>query len=103
MFVRNVLLDTITFSLLFFLIPQFLNNFSNVRFKMSFVFLLLCIYLILNILLHALILRVNYKKDIAGSHDGHGLLRASYLLKVVNNGAGNTCAGRERSDYQRCL
>ncbi|MFR1722557.1 hypothetical protein [Emergencia timonensis] len=83
MFARNVLLDTITFSLLFFLIPQFLNNFSNVRFKMSFVFLLLCIYLILNILLHALILRVNYKKDIAGSHDGHGLLRASYLLKVV--------------------
>ncbi|WNX88785.1 hypothetical protein RVY71_00615 [Emergencia timonensis] len=83
MFARNVLLDTITFSLLFFLIPQFLNNFSNVQFKMSFVFLLLCIYLILNILLHALILRVNYKKDIAGSHDGHGLLLASYLLKVV--------------------
>ena len=52
---------------------------SNVQFKMSFVFLLLCIYLILNILLHALILRVNYKKDIAGSHDGHGLLLASYL------------------------
>ena len=83
MFARNAFVDTACFSFLFLLLPQLLQPFTNVKFRISFIFLLLCIFLAVNILLNALILRVNYKKDIAGGHDGRGLLKASYLLKVV--------------------
>ncbi len=83
MFVRNSFVDIVGFSLIFLLLPQFLQPFSNVKFRISFIFLLLCIFLAVNVLFNALILRADYKKDIAGGHDGRGLLRASYLLRVV--------------------
>ncbi len=83
LFAKNTFVDTACFSVLFLLLPQLLQPFTNVKFRMSAIFLLLCIFLAANVLLNALILRVDYKKDIAGGHDGRGLLRASYLLKVV--------------------
>lgn len=83
MFVRNAFVDTACFSLLFLLLPQFLQPFTNVKFRISLVLLLFGIFLVVNVLLNALILRADYKKDIAGGHDGRGLLRASYLLKIV--------------------
>lgn len=81
--VKNIMVDTGSFLLLFLLIPRFLYRYSNVYFKLSFIVLLFTIFLSINILLNASILNVKFKKDLAGGNDGQVLLIANYALKVI--------------------
>lgn len=82
-FARNTVIDTGFFLLLFFLISRFLYSFSNVYFKLSFILLLFAVFLTVNALLNATILRVHFKKDLSGGNSGRGLLTANYVLKVA--------------------
>lgn len=82
-FIKNAIVDTVTFFVLFFLISKLLSSFSCVGFKISFVFILFCIFLVLNILINATILFVDFKKDLADGGGGQGILTSSYVLKVI--------------------
>lgn len=82
-FGKNILIDTASFIFLFLLIPRLIYNYSNVYFKMSFIIFLFATFLIINILLNATILHINFKKDIGGGNNGRGLLISSYALKVI--------------------
>ena len=82
-FVKNMIIDTVSFPLLFLLISLLLYRFSNVYFKISFILLLFVMFLAVNTLLNATILCTHFKKDIAGGNSGRGLLTANYVLKVA--------------------
>lgn len=82
-FVRNIVMDTGAFLILFLLIPRLLDSVTNVYFKQSYIDLLFALFLILNILLNAVILHVHFKKDLGEGHSGRGLLSSNYVMKVA--------------------
>lgn len=83
LFLKNIMIDTVSFLLLFLLISRLLYGYSNVYFKLSFITLLFVIFLIINTLLNATILQVHFKKDLAGGNRGQVLLTSNYVLKVT--------------------
>ena len=82
-FIKNVLADTVCTSFLFLLIPRLLSGFTNAWFKNGFVLLLFILFLCLNGLLYAGILRVRFKRDLADGNRAEGLLAANYSLKII--------------------
>ena len=81
MFFKNVVFDICSSLLSILLLPFLLGGFSNTHFKYSFIMLLFSFFLILNTAINAMILRVNFKKDLAGGSDGKSLLSVTYALK----------------------
>lgn len=81
-FLRSITADTIVYCLIFFAGAGFLQYFSYVLFRFSFVAKLFAVFLLINALLTTLILHVDFKKDLS-SAGRRGLLAASYGIKAA--------------------
>lgn len=82
-FSKNALVDIGILASAFLSVPFILSTLSNVLFKMQALALAFLVLIIANTLINAVVLRVNFKKDIATRRSGGGLLTASYILKTI--------------------
>jgi len=84
-FGKNALADIGILVSAFLSVPFILSPLSNsnVLFKIQALALAFLVFMIANTLINAVILRVNFKKDIAARRSGGGLLTANYILKTM--------------------
>ena len=82
-FGKNALGDIGILVSAFLSVPFLLSTLSNVYFKIEVLVLAFLVFMITNTLINAVILRVNFKKDIAARRSGGGLLTANYILKTM--------------------
>ena len=82
-FGKNALGDIGILVSAFLSVPFLLSPLSNVYFKIQALALAFLVFMIVNTLINAAILRVNFKKDIAARRSGGGLLTANYILKTM--------------------
>lgn len=82
-FLKSVAVDTGSLLIMFLVIPALLHGLSNAYFKYQILLLLLVLFIILDILINGLILRVNFKKDIANNNNRKYLLTSNYILKII--------------------
>lgn len=83
-FAKNVIQDTVIFSLSFFGLSLVLEQFSHVRYKFGFVCLLFLAMLVINALINLLITRIDLKKDFSNDISSKGTLAATYVVKFVS-------------------
>lgn len=83
LFVKNVLLDTLSFCVELTAFAFILNGFSNVTFKFKWVAVLFVGFIVINGLINALILKTDYKRELSYGGDGRRLLSVNYALKTV--------------------
>lgn len=82
-FLRSMLTDTVICLMIFLLLPWTLTRVSNVFFQFRFIALLFGMFLLVNGLIHAMALKIRFKRDLAGGSSGQSLLNINYILKVA--------------------
>lgn len=82
-FLKNILMDIVVFSLMFLFLPKILINVSNVFFEYRYVITLYLIFILVSILIHASVFHINLKKDFANSKNSKTFLAMNYFLKII--------------------
>jgi hypothetical protein len=83
-FLKNILIDTVTLGGAFLVLPLALSHISNVYYQYHNVTILFIVFLLVNILVHCMIFRVNFKKDFSTGAKNNALTTANYIFKYIS-------------------
>lgn len=83
LFFRSILKDTLVFTVIFSIVFWIMTASSNIQFLAQYIVFLFCIFLILNIGMHALLFRINLKKDLSNTKGSKNLLIANTTIKII--------------------
>jgi len=81
---KNIVTDNFLYILLFIISAKLLSLFSNSYFKIEFVVITFFVFLLANIFMELLVMKIDFKRDIASANNGNNLLTFSYVLKIIS-------------------
>ncbi len=83
MFLKNILFETIFFMGSYFILSFFLSRISNVTFMSSRVFLIVVIFILMNVCIQLGSVQFNIKKNLSKDFCSQTLLKVSYVIKAL--------------------
>jgi hypothetical protein len=83
LFYKNIASDFVFILLLFIIVPIILYPITNSYFQYSFIGLFFLIAIIINSLINALMLKINFKRDIYSNASGRKFLKINYSVKIL--------------------
>ena len=80
---RNIILDVVSFTTIFFTCSFLLEGVSSVRYQFRWVFTGFAVFLVINTLIDLGIFRLDYKRDLSGAKDDGHILSINYMIKQI--------------------